>query len=33
VRVCIRLFGTDTWVFDPRWELEVITDDTAGGER
>lgn len=20
VRVCIRRYGTDTWVFDPGWE-------------
>jgi hypothetical protein len=20
VRTCIRLHGTDTWVYDPRWE-------------
>lgn len=19
-RTCIRLFGTDTWLYDPRWE-------------
>lgn len=21
VRVCIRLFGTNRWVYDPRWEV------------
>ena len=20
VRICIRLFGADTWIYDPRWE-------------
>lgn len=21
VRICIRLYGTDDWVYDPGWEL------------
>lgn len=24
VRNCIRLFDTDTWVYDPRWEKAAV---------
>ena len=28
-RVCIRLYGTNTWIYDPRWENPPAANTNA----